>query len=66
MSNHVHWVVVPERADSLAVLFRRVHGAYAQAVNAGLGRSGHLWQNRFYSCPLFWNAQDGMRRDKFL
>jgi putative transposase len=52
MSNHVHLVVVPERADSLAVLFRRVHGAYAQAVNAGLGRSGHLWQNRFYSCPL--------------
>lgn len=52
MSNHVHLVVVPERADSLAVLFRRVHGAYAQAVNAGLGRTGHLWQNRFYSCPL--------------
>ncbi len=52
MSNHVHWVVVPERVDSLAVLFRRVHGGYAQAVNAGLGRSGHLWQNRFYSCPL--------------
>jgi putative transposase len=52
MSNHVHLVVIPERADSLAVLFRRVHGGYAQAVNAGLGRSGHLWQNRFYSCPL--------------
>ena len=48
----MHWVLVPDRADSLAVLFRRVHGAYAQAVNAGLGRSGHLWQNRFYSCPL--------------
>jgi putative transposase len=44
--------MIPERGDSLAVLFRRVHGAYAQAVNAGLGRSGHLWQNRFYSCPL--------------
>ena len=43
---------MPDRADSLAVLFRRVHGAYAQAVNAGLGRSGHLWQNRFYACPL--------------
>ena len=60
MSNHVHWVIVPERADSLAVLFRRVHGAYAQAVNAGMGRSGHLWQNRFYSCPLserhLWTA----------
>jgi putative transposase len=52
MSNHVHWVLIPERADSLAVLFRRVHGAYAQAVNTGLGRSGHLWQNRFFSCPV--------------
>jgi|SRR5579862_2866540 len=52
MSNHVHFVVVPERADSLAVLFRRVHGAYAQAFNARRRRSGHLWQNRFYSCPL--------------
>jgi len=51
MSNRVQ-VVIPERADSLAALFRRVHGAYAQAVNAGLGRSGHLWRNRFYSCPL--------------
>ena len=52
MDNHVHLVAVPERADSLAVLFRRVHGAYAQSLNARLGRSGHLWQNRFYSCPL--------------
>jgi putative transposase len=34
MSNHVHWVVVPERVDSLAVLFRRVHGGHAQAMNA--------------------------------
>ena len=52
MNNHVHWVVIPEREDSLAVLFRRVHGRYAQAWNARLQRSGHLWQNRFYSCPL--------------
>ncbi|WP_080507662.1 transposase [Bryobacter aggregatus] len=52
MTNHVHFVLVPEREDSLAVLFRRVHGAYAQALNARLGRSGHLWQNRYYSCPM--------------
>lgn len=60
MSNHVHLVVVPERADSLAVLFRRVHGGYAQALNAGLGRTGHLWQNRFYSV-LYRNATCGSR-----
>jgi putative transposase len=52
MTNHVHWVVIPEREDSLAVLFRRVHGRYAQAWNARRGRSGHVWQNRFFSCPL--------------
>ena len=52
MTNHVHLVVVPERADSLAVLFRRVHGSYAQALNTRRGRTGHLWQNRFFSCPM--------------
>ncbi len=52
MTNHVHWIVVPEREDSLATLFRRVHGRYAQAWNARRQRSGHLWQNRFFSCPL--------------
>ena len=52
MSNHVHFVAVAERDDSLSVLMRRVHGRYAQMVNARRLRSGHLWQNRFYSCAL--------------
>jgi putative transposase len=52
MSNHVHLVVVPGRADSLAVLFRRVHGRYAQYLNTRRRRSGHLWQSRFFSCAL--------------
>src|SRR5947209_11547802 len=52
MTNHVHWVVIPEREDSLAILFRRVHGRYAQYLNARRGRSGHLWQNRYFSCAV--------------
>ena len=52
MTNHIHAVVIPAREDSLAILFRRVHGRYAQYVNTRRGRSGHLWQGRFYSCPL--------------
>ncbi len=52
MTNHVHWVVVPEREDALAVLFRRVHGRYAQYLNARRRRSGHLWQNRYFSCAV--------------
>ncbi|MDQ2777308.1 MAG: transposase [Acidobacteriota bacterium] len=52
MNNHVHWMVKPEREDSLAVLFRRVHGRYAQYLNARRGRSGHLWQNRYFACAV--------------
>src|SRR6266478_6143086 len=60
MSNHVHLIAVPERADSLAVLLRRVHGRYAQYYNTRWGRTGHLWQNRFFACLLerdhLWTA----------
>ncbi len=52
MTNHVHLVVVPERDDSLAVLFRRVHGRYSQYLNTRRHRTGHLWQQRYFSCPL--------------
>ena len=52
MSNHVHLIAVPAREDSLSVLLRRVHGRYAQYYNALSGRSGHLWQNRFFACVL--------------
>ena len=52
MTNHLHFVVVPERGDSLAVLFRRVQGRYSQYFNARYRRTGHLWQARFYSCVL--------------
>jgi len=52
MTNHVHWIAIPQRDDSLAVLFRRVHGRYAQYRNAKRRRVGHLWQNRFFSCAL--------------
>ncbi len=52
MPNHVHLIAVPENEDSLAVLLRRVHGRYAQMLNAREARTGHLWQNRFFSCAL--------------
>lgn len=60
MTNHVHLIAVPVREDSLSVLLRRVHGRYAQYYNARMGRSGHLWQNRFFACLLsldhLWTA----------
>jgi putative transposase len=52
MSNHVHLILLPGREDSLSLLMRRVHGRYAQYYNTRWGRTGHLWQNRFFSCIL--------------
>jgi putative transposase len=52
MTNHVHFVAIPEREDSLALLFGRANGRYAQAINIRKGRCGHFWQARFHSCVL--------------
>jgi putative transposase len=52
MTNHVHLVALPDSADSLALLLRRVHGRYAQYFNVRSGRTGHLWQNRYFACAL--------------
>jgi putative transposase len=52
MTNHIHLVVVPRRAESLAQAVGRTHLLYAAYFNRLRGRSGHLWQNRFYSCPM--------------
>ena len=52
MSNHVHWVVAPQQPDALARTFGEAHGRYAAYANAKCCRSGHFWQNRFFSCAL--------------
>ena len=52
MTNHVHLVAVPEKEDSLARAVGLTDGRYAQYINRFHRRTGHLWQNRFYSCAL--------------
>src|SRR6267142_2838354 len=52
MSNHVHFVVVPRKPDALALSLKQTHGRYASYWNAAHRSSGHVWQGRFYSCPL--------------
>jgi len=57
MTNHAHIVAVPEHDASLANTFRHAHARFAQYWNTlfsrdGFHRDGHLWQNRYYSCPV--------------
>ncbi len=52
MTNHIHLIAYPHRQDSLARTLAATHTRYSQMVNRRTGRSGHLWQGRFFSCPL--------------
>jgi putative transposase len=52
MTNHVHLVVVPFTEESLQRVLRPLHMRYAQRINREHGWDGHLWQGRFFSCPL--------------
>ena len=50
MSNHVHLLVTPRRADGVALLMKQLGQCYVQRVNKKLGRTGTLWEGRFHSC----------------
>jgi len=52
MTNHVHFLAAPLRRDSLAMTFKYANMRYSSYFNKKNRRSGHLWQGRFYSCPL--------------
>jgi len=50
MTNHVHLLVTPSRADALSRLMRQLNQRYVQSVNRAYRRSGTLWEGRFRSC----------------
>ena len=52
MDNLMHALAVPHGPDSLARCFAGTNLIYTQRVNRKQGRSGRLWQNRFFSCPV--------------
>jgi putative transposase len=60
MSNHVHLIAIPNKANVLGLALKDAHGRYASYWNAMRCSSGHVWQGRYYSCPLdeshLWEA----------
>lgn len=52
MSNHFHLLLEPVDVEGLG---KFLHGAtfrYAQYFNGKYGRTGRLWENRYFSCPV--------------
>ncbi|MBI1905705.1 MAG: transposase [Rhodocyclales bacterium] len=50
MSNHVHLLLTPARADSASLLMKHLGQRYVQYINRSYRRSGTLWEGRFRSC----------------
>lgn len=60
MNNHVHMILTPKTRHGLARLFNRLHTRWAMYINRKYQRTGHLFENRYFSSPLgashFWAA----------
>lgn len=52
MTNHVHFVAIPEKVNSMSLTFRDTHMVYSHYLNKKKGVAGHLWKGRFYSCVM--------------
>jgi putative transposase len=52
MTNHVHHVAVPQNREALSRTMRDTDTAYARYFNRKYSQVGHVWQGRFYSCPM--------------
>ena len=52
MPNHVHIIATPSSADALRLTLRNTHGRYAAYRNSRQSATGHVWQGRYYSCPM--------------
>jgi putative transposase len=49
MTNHVHLLVTPQTRDGCAMLMKGLGQHYVQHVNRVHGRTGTLWEGRFWS-----------------
>lgn len=50
MTNHVHLLLTPNRAESASLLMKYLGQRYVQYFNRRYARSGTLWEGRFRSC----------------
>jgi putative transposase len=67
MPNHVHLIAVPTRPAALAQTLGRTHASFARHFNLNRRSCGHVWQARFFSCPLdeahVWQAMAYVERN---
>jgi putative transposase len=67
MPNHIHLIATPERSNSMSTALSRTHADFARHFNLKRRTCGHVWQARYFSCPLdrahFWQALTYVERN---
>jgi putative transposase len=53
MTNHVHHEPIPRADDSLSRYMRTLDRDFSRFQNLRRNQTGHLWQARFFSCPVY-------------
>lgn len=52
MPNHIHLVAIPKQKSTIPTVFRSTQSQYSTITNSINGNSGHIWQQRYFSCPM--------------
>lgn len=52
MTNHVHILLIPCDLEGISHVMCRLQSDYARILNLRQSMCGHLWHERFYSCPM--------------
>ena len=52
MTNHIHFLVTPEKEDSISTTMKVVGSRYAQYINLKYKRTGTLWEGRHRSSMI--------------
>ena len=67
MPNHTHLIATPERPDSMPAALGLIHADFARHFNLQHRACGHVWQARYFSCPLdrahLWQAMAYVERN---
>jgi putative transposase len=67
MPNHVHLIAVPANSQALAAAMGRTHADFARHFHLRHRTCGHVWQARYFSCPLddahLWQAMAYVERN---
>lgn len=64
LSGQIHLIVIPKNAEDLARVIGEIHRLYTKTINEEQGRTGPLFQNRFFSYTM--DEQSALRAARFV